>query len=564
MKRTVKSFVICLLVLALGCLSVFAAGPEFSVNYQGGDSEIVISGTAGVEKANRQITLQVIREGADVTAPGFNPTTDILYMRQTMTDVNGNFGFTFTLDESDRGEHIIRISESGDVATPATIYRSTLAELEDAKTKLNAEVSDPAGIDAVITGESGVTPGVAIMKILQIDAAEYAALKSDANFLANLSARTYDTVVDFKDQYALAKLFVNLTNAADGDAVEALLAEGLVSFDGKNAALIFAGYDETDKSSVYSTMATKTYASVDDVKNAFYEAVIVNEIADKDTAQAKYLVVENNNDVLGLDLSKATDLDTYIEDFKDEFGDEPLSSLESIRNSFDTLTDKYQEIKEDEEEDDYPAGGGGGIGGRPSFVEVDNELINNTPVPEAGFNDIASVTWAHEAINALAEKGVISGKAANTFAPQDKITRAEFVKILMGAFGMADTSAVADFADVAPSHWAYASVAAAAEKGIVNGISDDLFGANNNITRQDIVTLCYRLAENLGVNLPGSSVADFKDAEQIADYAKVAASKLKAAGIVNGKEGNLFDPTSFATRAEATKIIYETMQFCLK
>ncbi len=566
MKQIVKSFLICLLVLVLGCISAFAAGPDFTVSYDGGDSEIVILGTAGVEKANRQITLQVIREGADVNDVGFDPDNDILYMRQTMTDVNGDFSFTFTLDES--GEHTVRVSESGDVATPITLYRSTPEELEDAKAKLNAEVGDPAGIDAVIIGDSGVAPNKPMMKILQIDAAEYAAHKADSNFLPNLSARTYDSVADFKNQYALAKLLVDLTNATDGDTIKALLEENedVISFAGKYAADIFDTYSESAQASIYSAMAEKDFAVVEDVQKTLYEAVIVKELADKETAQAKYSVIVDHNDVLELDLFKASGLGTYVEDFKDELAREPLSSLSSIRNSFNTLTAKYQEIKEEaEEDDDSDRGFGGGIGGgRPTYVDVGNELTAGTPVTETRFSDIGSVTWAHEAINALAEKGVIAGKAVNTFAPQDNITRAEFVKILMGAFGMADAHATADFADVPANHWAHAYVAAAAEKGIVNGVGEGWFGANDSITRQDIVTLCYRLAESLDVNMPGSATNAFKDADTIAEYAKVAASKMKAAGIVNGREGNVFDPASFATRAEATKIIYETMQFCLK
>ena len=76
--------------------------------------------------------------------------------------------------------------------------------------------------------------------------------------------------------------------------------------------------------------------------------------------------------------------------------------------------------------------------------------------------------------------------------------------------------------------------------------------------------MCYRLTENIGVTLPETGGAEFEDAASIAPYAKTAADKMKAAGIVNGKGGNVFDPSAPATRAEATKIIYEVMQYCQK
>ena len=176
------------------------------------------------------------------------------------------------------------------------------------------------------------------------------------------------------------------------------------------------------------------------------------------------------------------------------------------------------------------------------------------------FSDIASVSWAKEAIESLAARGVISGKAQGIFAPNDNVTRAEFVKILVGAFSLTDANSNASFADVPQSHWAYKYIATASSKGIVNGIGNGMFGTDSNITRQDIAVLCYRLATSKGAQFTQSG--EFADESVISAYAKEAASKLKGAGIINGKESNNFDPVSFATRAEAAKIIYQLMLYC--
>lgn len=565
MKQSFKTCLVCLMVLVFCLMTVCAVGADYTVSYPGGDSEIQIQGTAGVEKANRQITLQVIREGVSVTDPGFAPDTDILYMRQVMTDVNGNFEFAFTV--SARGEHGIRISENGALLTGAnTFYRSTAEELADAVQQLNSAYNNPTAMDAVISGNSAVAPNVSLMKILQIDSTEYASLKTDANFLSNLASRSdYADVPEFMAQYEVSALLVKLTRATTADEVKALLeGDNAFDFTAKNAGTTFEAYSDADKLEVYEAMADATYARAADVENALYEAVIVKELAERDTYQAKFGVLENNNDVLGLDLSKCTTLGTYVEGFKTELAAEPLNSLESIRSSFDTLYTRHLALKQDAEDDDGDSGSGGGSG-RPSFIEVskgEEEVVK--PTYNGSFNDIDSVAWAREAIDALAAKGVIAGKAKNTFAPYDSITRAEFAKILFGAFGIVDESASTEFIDVPGSHWAYQYVATAYTKGLVNGVGDGVFGANNAITRQDIVTLCYRLTEHLGIALPEANGAEFDDSANIAPYAKAAADKMKAAGIVNGKGGNVFDPTAPATRAEATKIIYEVMQYCQK
>ncbi len=565
MKQTLKTTLVCLLVLVFCCLTVGATAPDYSLSYQGGNSDVNISGAAGVEKANRQITLQIIREGVSVTDPGFDPTTDILYMRQIMTDVNGGFAFTFTVDE--RGEHTVRISESGSLLTGATsFYRSTDEELADAVGQLNGAHNNATAMDAVIGGNSAVAPNVSMIKILQIDPTEYASLKTDNAFLANLASETYTSVPQFMNQYKLAKLIVELSRATDGNTVKALLdtSDKAITFTDKHAGLTFDGYTDSEKSDIYDVLATKNYTNAEDVQNALYEAVIVNEIAECDTYQAKFAVIEHNNDVLNLDMTKCTALGTYVEGFKSELATEPLNSITGIRASFDAMYLKHLGIKQEAEEGDDDFSGGGGSS-RPSFVEVGKDKEETVkPTPSYSFNDIDSVAWAKEAIETLAAKGVIAGKAKNTFAPYDSITRAEFSKILFGAFGLVDDAAQTEFIDVPNSHWAYKYVATAYSKGIVNGVGDGVFGANNAISRQDIVTLCYRLAQHLGVALPETNGEAFNDSADIAPYAVEAAGKMKVAGIVNGKGDNRFDPAASATRAEATKIIYGLMQYCQK
>jgi len=43
---------------------------------------------------------------------------------------------------------------------------------------------------------------------------------------------------------------------------------------------------------------------------------------------------------------------------------------------------------------------------------------------------------------------------------------------------------------------------------------------------------------------------EFNDAGRIAEYAAEAVERTYKAAIVNGKDGNVFDPTGSATRAE--------------
>ena len=205
--------------------------------------------------------------------------------------------------------------------------------------------------------------------------------------------------------------------------------------------------------------------------------------------------------------------------------------------------------------------GGGGNGGNNSGerenVSVSGGLVKPvTPAVQFGFNDLEGYDWAKDAILTLAADGIINGKSQNVFAPGDNVTRAEFAKIIVGAFGLLDTKATADFADTPDGHWSYSYVASAVANNIVTGVSASSFNPDGNITRQDMAAICYRALKALGVETSASGEVTFADAGSISDYAKDAVSVLSGLGIINGKGDNKFAPGDFATRAEAAKIVH--------
>lgn len=202
-----------------------------------------------------------------------------------------------------------------------------------------------------------------------------------------------------------------------------------------------------------------------------------------------------------------------------------------------------------------PSGGGGGGGGR---VSISNELVEvTTPaVLESRFKDLDNVDWAVEAIEYLAEKGIVSGKEENKFYPNEQMTREEFAKVLVLSFDLLDSKAVSKFTDVEPEDWYYAYVSSANKKGIINGYGDS-FGAGNPITRQDLATIVYRTLESTGKKVKATrEYKSFADEGQISDYALESIKALYSAEIINGMDELNFEPTGFATRAQVAKIIY--------
>lgn len=178
------------------------------------------------------------------------------------------------------------------------------------------------------------------------------------------------------------------------------------------------------------------------------------------------------------------------------------------------------------------------------------------------FIDIASVDWAKTSIEALAARGIVNGAADNLFMPNNKITRAEFIKMVIGAFELEDESDVSTFKDVKTGEW-YANFVASAQKlGIVNGYEDGNFGVNKQITRQEMAAIAYRAAVVAKVKLPQKAAAvDFIDKKDIHLYAQEAISAMIKAEIINGVGDNRFAPINNSTRAEAAKVVYGLFKF---
>ena len=101
---------------------------------------------------------------------------------------------------------------------------------------------------------------------------------------------------------------------------------------------------------------------------------------------------------------------------------------------------------------------------------------------------------------------------------------------------------------------------AAANMGVVLGVSDTAFDPNRTITRQEMATILYRAINAMNMTIPTGTAKTFADAGSIEAYAVPAVNALSAAGVINGVSDTMFAPTESATRAQAACIIYQYYQ----
>lgn len=310
--------------------------------------------------------------------------------------------------------------------------------------------------------------------------------------------------------------------------------------------------------------------SEEDVQNAFSGAVLLAIVDTVDYGTVTNALAYYDGTCITL-TDKADKLSkTEKEDVSTELKKQASSmdSLSDLENAYEDAVDDILQAEEEEEEKPVsrPTGGGGSGGGgggntRPGATTgiLPSDSTATTPAqtqkPQAvTFTDMDQAPWAAEAVTYLTEKGVLSGRGENTFAPNDLVTREEFVKIITEALHITDETAECDFSDVAQDRWSYKFIASGVNAGLIFGVSETEFAPSATITRQDMAVIVYRGVKLL--KLSCAQTADFADSDHIAPYAQEAVSALAGAGIVNGVGEKLFAPNGTVTRAQAAQIIY--------
>lgn len=174
------------------------------------------------------------------------------------------------------------------------------------------------------------------------------------------------------------------------------------------------------------------------------------------------------------------------------------------------------------------------------------------------FGDISN-HWAKHQIEVMAAKHIINGKDDMNFVPEDKITRAEFAKIIVNAIGLEKKNYEGTFADVSENIWYTEYVEAAAKAGIVKG-SDGQFSPNKEITRQEMAVMIVRALKLIDSSKTIQAELAFDDTGDIASWAKEAVAIAYNNEIIKGKTPTAFEPLENAKRAESAQMIYNLLK----
>lgn len=167
--------------------------------------------------------------------------------------------------------------------------------------------------------------------------------------------------------------------------------------------------------------------------------------------------------------------------------------------------------------------------------------------------------WANRSVQLLAAKQIVFGVDNERYLPNQSITRAEFVAMIMRTLnwdGGGNAAAAVPgnpFSDVAAGKYYARHVAEAAALGIVSGYNG-AFRPDDQITREEAVVALVRAVPYFTMSQPVLSAPVYSDAQEISAWATAAVQEASAKGLVKG-DGTRFHPKQAVTRAEVAVML---------
>ncbi|WP_171686449.1 S-layer homology domain-containing protein [Paenibacillus planticolens] len=195
---------------------------------------------------------------------------------------------------------------------------------------------------------------------------------------------------------------------------------------------------------------------------------------------------------------------------------------------------------------------------------VDHNLGSQTFKPNEStsfmkvFGDLSG-HWAKSDIMQMVDKKVVEGMDDDHFAPNTNVTRAQFATLLSKALNLQDDSGQNPFADVSSGSWYESTVKKSYAAGLINGVADNAFAPEQNITREEMTAMLLRAkAYATGTKIEDMNAngsLSFSDEGSISSWAKKAVVLAVDSGLMNGRTDQEFAPHDNASRAESVVVL---------
>ena len=177
------------------------------------------------------------------------------------------------------------------------------------------------------------------------------------------------------------------------------------------------------------------------------------------------------------------------------------------------------------------------------------------------FSDVGYGDWFYKDVHYVYCNDLMNGIGGGKFGPELTTTRGMIVTILYRLEGEPRVKTDCPFEDVAANKYYEDPITWAAANGIVTGYDADTFGPDDYITREQMAAILYRYANYKGYDTDARArLTKYTDADKISAYAVDAMSWAVAEGLINGMTDTTLVPQGNAVRAQVAAILH---RFCV-
>ena len=173
------------------------------------------------------------------------------------------------------------------------------------------------------------------------------------------------------------------------------------------------------------------------------------------------------------------------------------------------------------------------------------------------YTDVPVGAWFYDSVADVSAKELMTGLNETTFGPAETLGRAQFATVLYRMAGSPEVAYDAKFPDVPDGQFYSIPITWASSIGVVTGYDDTgLFGTTDPINREQMATMLYRYANQLGLDT--SARADytvFPDGSNVNAFASEAMQWAVGTSLITGNGDGTLAPQDHVNRAVCATMI---------
>lgn len=198
------------------------------------------------------------------------------------------------------------------------------------------------------------------------------------------------------------------------------------------------------------------------------------------------------------------------------------------------------------------SGGHTSSGGNSSRPSDPKPPVND---PSTGFTDVKNDAYYADAVKWAVDRGITNGQTTTLFGAEASCTRAQIVTFLWRAAGSPVPQTTKNpFTDLSEDAYYYQAVLWAMEQGITVGTTETTFDTDQTCTRGEAVTFLHR---NAGEPVAAGNHG-FQDVNG-SDYYDNAVQWAKEKSITSGTTETTFSPSAHCTRGQIVTFLYRNL-----